>query len=108
MDYIPLYITLGLLFSVGVLMPLVIGDFVDVDNPPENSIMNPIVDLIENGISFFTFELNIFSILGDDLQESLVNYVKTFAFIPNLILIPLIIIMIIGVGYTVIKLLPTT
>lgn len=108
MDYIPLYITLGLLFVIGVLMPVVIGDFVDVEEPPESSLMNPIITIFGEGIGFYGFNLNIFGFLGDTLQTSLTNYVTMFAFIPNMLLIPLIIVMITGIVYTIIKLLPTT
>lgn len=108
MDYVPLYITLGMLFIIGVFMPLVVSDFVDVESPPESSFLNPLITLFDEGVSIFTFNLDIFGFLGETIQTALVNYVSIFAFIPNILLIPLMIIMIIGVVYTIIKMLPTT
>lgn len=97
-----------MLFTIGVLMPFVISDFVDVTNPPESSIMNPLITLFDEGVSIFTFNLNLFGFLGETLQTAIVNYLSIFAFIPNILLIPMAIIMIIGVVYTIIKMLPTT
>ena len=108
MDYVPLYITLGLIFIIGVGIPLMVSDFVDTSETVPDSAISPLVDLVENGISIFTFNINIFGFLGDTLQNALVDYLTIFSYIPDLILIPLIIIMIVGIAYTFIKILPTT
>lgn len=108
MDYVPLYITLGMLFCIGVLMPLTISDFVDTETIETESILNPLIDVVEEGVGIFTFNLDIFGFLGETLRGALVDYLTIFSFIPEIILIPLIIIMITGIVYTIIKLLPTT
>lgn len=108
MDYVPLYITLALLLTIGVLMPLAISDFVDIEAPPESSILNPLITLFDEGVSLFGFNINIFGFLGETLQTAIVNYLTIFAYIPNILLIPIIIFMITGIVYTFIKLLPLT
>lgn len=108
MDYKPLYLSLGLILIIGVFLPIFISDFTDTENIPENSILNPLITLVGDGVSIFGFNLNIFGFFGDTIQESLVSYISIFAFIPNLLLIPLLIIIITGIVYTIIKMFPTT
>jgi hypothetical protein len=107
-DYKPLYFTLTLLLIIGVVMPLIISDFVDVSEVETDSILDPLITLVNEGVGIFGFNLDIFGFLGDTLQDSLVDYLTIFALIPEIILIPLIIIMIIGIVYTIVKMLPTT
>lgn len=104
MDYRPLMYSVVLILIVGVVMPLIISPYVDVDDIPEESAMNPLITLFDEGVSIFGFSINIFGFLGD-LQDNLVDYISIFAFIPNIVLIPLVIIMVLGIVYTLIKLI---
>lgn len=107
MDYRPLFFALGIIIIIGVLMPLVVLPYVDYEFLPEDSAMVPLIDLVQNGISIFGFELNIFGFLGN-VQDDFVNYLSMFAFIPDIILIPMIILIITAIVYTIIKMFPTT
>lgn len=107
-DYRPLYFTLALLLIIGVVLPMIVSDFVNVSEVETDSILDPLITIIDEGVGIFGFNLNIFGFLGDTLQGSLVDYLTIFALIPENILIPLLLIMITGIVYTIVKLLPTT
>jgi len=108
MDYVPLYISLAIIFMIGVGVPLLVSDFIDTTTINQSSLMTPLVNFVQDGVSIFGFNLDLFGFLGDTLQNALVGYLTIFTYINDIILIPLIIIMITGIVYTVIKVLPTT
>lgn len=109
MDYKPLYISLGLIIIIGVILPLILLNFTETKQiPDENSILSPVINIIENGVTIFSFNIDLFSFFGETIKTNLITYLSAFAFIPNIILIPLLIIIITGILYTFIKLLPTT
>lgn len=107
-DYKPAMISLGIILILGGLLPLILQDFVDVGTYDYTGFMEPIINLVENGIELFGFEINVFGIFGEAIQTFLVNQLIVFALIPSIIAIPLIIIIIFGFIYTLIKLLPWT
>lgn len=118
----PLILSVILLFLVGSLLPIMVGDFVDFSETPEGTmgnIVTPMVDFVDDGISVFSLvNINAFGWLGDPLpdnpegrnqvQKSMINYLNTWAYVPSAIAIPLLIIMFLSILYSIIKLLPTT
>jgi hypothetical protein len=107
-DYVPLYYSLAIIFLIGILLPVVITSVVDINPDDIGGLVGFLVDIVEEGVSFFTFSFNPFDILGEDLKNQLVNYIASFGYIPEVILYPLLIFVIIGFIYTLVKLLPTT
>lgn len=110
-DYVPLYVSLGLLFLFGVLYPSIYGTFYDLDLQHDN-ILAPLVDVIDNGFTvdlwFYEVTLNPFDNLGQTFQDYLLNVVIALTYLPPYVIIPLMIVIIFGFLYTIIKLLPTT
>lgn len=115
-DYAPLYFSVMILLLVGVLLPLVIAPFT-AGKPSQDSLLTPMVELVDDGacidvpLLFFgnkEFCFSPFSWFGDEIKLGFVTYFSAFTYIPPVILIPLIIIMMLGFTYTIIKLLPTT
>lgn len=107
-DYKPLYLSLGMIFVVGILLPFMISSFIDLNNVEVSGIVTPIIDLVENGVSIFTFSINPFNIFGETIKNSIIDYLKYFSLIPDLIIIPYVLITLFGIFYTFIKMLPTT
>lgn len=112
-DWLPLYISLGILFVLGGLIPILISGFVPDGEYNNEAFITPIRDFVENGIDIdlplvpdITF--SPFGWFGDDIQEYIVDKYNAFTYVPDLIAIPLLIIMLIGFFYTIIKLLPFT
>jgi len=94
MDYVPAYISIGILFIIGVFLPLMLQGFIDVDSLKENESV-----LDDNSILDF---------LPRDISENLYNYSLYLGLIPTIIRTPLVIIMLFGFIYTGIKILPLT
>jgi hypothetical protein len=114
-EYQPLYLSLFIILIIGVVLPVFMGAIIQEPQPDDiNSLVTGIIELVDNGVTFDlgtiigTFNVNPFNILGTTLKGSLINYLTAFGYIPLWLLIPLLIIITIGIFYTVIKLLPTT
>jgi hypothetical protein len=100
-DYTPLYISLGIIFIIGFIIPLSIGEFVDNSQPNPNSYVSSISDFVDTGFTisifgFFSFDINPFSLFGNGFKSFLVSQLNAFSYIPNVISIPLLIIILVG------------
>lgn len=107
-NYVPLYVFLICLLVVGVGLPLFIGPFVDVSSYDSDSIIAPFITFLDQGlsISFFglgSFDLNVFFWLPQFAKDYMLNYLNTFSYIPNVLAVPLMLIMFISLSYTIIK-----
>lgn len=107
-EWKPLYISLMLIITLGIFIPFVVSSVIDVDPNEVDGILGGFIDLVENGVSFFAFSINPFNILGETLKEYLINNIAVFYYIPNIILIPLILMITVGIFYSFVKLLPAT
>lgn len=118
-DWFPLYLSLIILFLLGGLIPLIIQGFVSEGIYDESSFIAPLINVVDNGftiadITLFGWNIwdginfNPFDWFGADFNSFIINQISAFTFIPNYISIPLLIICILGLIYTLIKLLPTT
>lgn len=114
MDYKPLYISLTLIFVIGVVIPFILAGIVDLNEiQTSNVVVTPIINFVNNGFSLNflglgNFSFNIFDFFGETLKQSLITYLSYFGLIPEVIIIPYIIIVLVGIVYTIVKMLPTT
>lgn len=107
-EYWPLYVSLGILLVVGVLVPLVVADFYDPSEIEVSGVLSPLFDFIDNGITvdlplIGEIGINPFDWIGS-LKDSLLDYISYMSMIPNILLVPLTIIMIIGIIWGLIAL----
>ena len=116
-NYIPLYIFLGLLLGIGVLLHLFISPIINTEEADVTSVIYPFIDFFTEGIqldfpviNIFGFnlmngiDLDFFFWLPDNARNAMISYFNIFTYIPNLISLPIMIIMIVSLVYTIIKL----
>lgn len=117
-DYKPLLFAFVFALLFGVALPWIINDIVDVSTPETNSFLNPLINFSENGARLFEFDFGIvdfdgfvfnpYSWLGEDLNNFFTNSLIGMSYIPDYILVPLIILLFGSIIYGVIKLMPFT
>ena len=121
-DYQPLFIGLIIFLILAVVLSLFIIDFnnVMIDLEPQGALTN-VIDFVDDGIgisflnfSFFGFNtdlggnFNIFDFLPDFVQSYIIGVLALLSLIPNYILIPFLILFVLGMAYTILKILPFT
>lgn len=110
-DYVPLYISLAIVFVFGITLPLVLVGFVPETYNPE-SVISPYINIVQYGINGTAFTIPIinykynysfdyFAFLGDTLRGAYINYLNVMSWIPNYILIPIFVFVIVGTIYTI-------
>jgi hypothetical protein len=107
-DWVPLYISLLIIFIIGGIIPLCISGFVDTTQA-YNSFVDSITSFISDGFSFsvfgiFDLELNPFLWFGEGFNSFMVSQLNAFSYIPPLISVPLLIIGTIGLVWGIINL----
>lgn len=107
-DFAPAGYALAFLLFIGLIFPFFLGFFIEVGDVQLNPFTTGLIDVIENGVSIFTFEINPFSWLGAYMQNQLLESVIYLSLLPTFIIIPAIILSIVSIFYTLIKMLPTT
>lgn len=107
MSYKPLFYVIFIILLIGIFVPLFVNNF-DVEEPEENGFINPIIEFVRDGITIFSFKIDFFFFLGESLKQKFISYIGAFKYIPEIILVPMVIIMITALMYSIIKLLPTT
>lgn len=100
-EYIPLYISLGLIFIIGGFIPLIISGFIDVSEPSSDSFIASISDFIDTGFTipifgFFNLSINPFGLFGEGFEDILISRLNAFSYLPNSISIPLLILILVG------------
>lgn len=113
----------GLLILFGFLLPLIVGDFVDVDTLEVGNFTNNTYNFITNGYDFNSSELGLTNASGsfftevtfnldmvgyvttDNMQDSLGDYAKILSTIPNIILIPIALVIALCLGYAIVMLI---
>lgn len=114
-DWFPMYLSFGIIFSLGIVLPLVLFPFTS-NTINQNSILSPLIDFIDNGVDIEVplivttkhVKFNPYDIFGQTIKNSIVSYLSVFSFIPIIIVLPLVVIVFFGYIYTIVKLLPTT
>lgn len=111
-DGTPLIMAIIILFLIGGIVPLIVNSFIPEGSYNQDSFINPIYDFVENGqeIDLLVKEItfNPFSWFGESVQNSILAQLGGFSYIPNYFAIPLLIIVLVSMVYTVVKLMPTT
>lgn len=87
--------------AIGVIIPLVVLPFGFLPSP--DSLVFPISNFISDGITIdvdlglfpLDFNLNPFAIIGETGQTYLASYVNSFGFIPNTLLIPMVVVLLV-------------
>lgn len=123
-NYKPLFWAVGIFLILASLMSLILGQFVDISATNPNSFLyqNPIYDFFQNtiqggfvtctdtDISFFGFALcipfiNIFALFGSGVTNFMALQLVTLTWIPNIIIIPMIILGAMGLIWSAVKLI---
>lgn len=116
-DYVPLYISLGLLVLIGLCMPLFVAPFVNAQTYDTDSFVAPLSGFLSEGVVWnvdlplvpdFDLSFNPFGLLGHDIQTYIGETFNAFTYLPNFISLPVLLFIAFGFIYTIIKLLPTT
>lgn len=116
-EYVPLYISFGILLIIGVFLPLIASSFIDFEVIELSGFLGSMDTLIREGINLDVFDVtffgidlgipnfDIFGMLGETIRDYFSNLLVTFSVIPVIILIPLISLMMVGFVYTIFKLI---
>jgi hypothetical protein len=91
-----LLIGLGILLSVGFIFPLILSPFVESGTYNSDSFIAPLID-------FFGSSTNIFHLMPG-FQSFMVSQLEAFTYIPNVVAIPLLIISLVLIVYSLIPL----
>lgn len=107
-DYIPLYISLFLVILIGGFIPYLFSSFVSPEDVGENPFVAHVHDFVDDGVGIFGFRLAPFDFLPTGVKNALLRYFQGFSYFPNYLLVPILVFIVVGILYTIIKLLPTT
>lgn len=104
-NYGALVLALGLLFVVAFIVNVVIVPFVPVGEYNQDSIISPMIDFMNDGITVGGITiLNPFNWLGADVKAFIIAQFSAFSYIPNIVSIPLLILIIVLFVYGIVKL----
>ena len=127
MESKPLFITLIFLFSLGIILPIVASSFSDnVTTYNHDTFIGSFVNLIDNGFTFgsggiinsvfslftnllqfvfpnnnFPTSFNPFNLFGTQVNDFIVQQLSIFTYIPNLIAIPIFILMFVAIVFSI-------
>lgn len=108
-----LYVFIGLLLIVGIFIPLLTEGFINSSIPNENSVAYGLIDFFITSHKF-TFlwvgpaiETNLIFWLPDTLKDYVIKSFISFTYVPDLIMIPIMLIMALSLIYVVITLIPS-
>lgn len=107
-EWTPIYISLIIILVMGIIVPFAVNLVVDVETEEIEGPASGIIDLIENGVDIFTYNLNPFNFIDSELKFSLINWIRGFGYLPVWLQYFSLLLVNIGFFYTFIKLLPTT
>lgn len=101
----------GIILIIGFIFPLLVSGFIEVDSIQPTGIMNDTIDILDNGYNF-TIHLPIVpdvegtlpSPVPEVLQEPIIDRLYFMSLIPSIVLIPLLILCLLGIVWTVVKL----
>lgn len=114
-DYKPLYLSLGIIFILGVILSISISSIIDIESQT-SPIVDSLTDFINDGIdlgdldlTFFgwSFDLpsiDIFFFLPTFVKDFMINQIIIFSYLPTFILIPLVVFTITGLAWGIIAL----
>lgn len=107
-----LIMTLAIMFIISVTLTLVVTPFVE-ENPQPEGVTAVAYNYVTTGVNMtiplplfpdFHVSFNIFSMLGDNAQQFIANQILVLSYIPAIILIPLIILGVTALIYSIVEL----
>lgn len=108
-DYKPIFYSLIVIILAGIILPFVLGFFLNVDNITTSPLANGLSDFIEEGydVSILTLSINLnpFGILPDSLETELSNAIKYMGLLPDFVLISILIFVFVSLGYGIFRLI---
>lgn len=119
-EWKPLFMGLIFVILISVFLGFVVVDFVDFQDIEPTGILNSTIVFIEEGIdvdfldfNFFGFDIdilnfNFFDFFPDVVTTYLTNALLLMSLIPIWLLVPMMLLVLTGIGYTVEKMLPLT
>lgn len=113
----PLLLTLGILFLVGAVLNLTIGNFQDISSPASGSILEGFSDFMENGWEF-QITVPIFGSIDssinpitwlwlsiDAVDDFMVEQINLLSYLPDALALPLLVFFILAFGFTIFTLI---
>ncbi len=121
-DWQPMFIGLFILILIAVVFTLFVNEFSEqIGTIQPDGVLTGVIDFVDDGINInflnitvfgFNAEVgnnfNIFDFLPDFIKNYIINILTLISLIPEYILIPFLILLVLGFTYTIIKLLPFT
>lgn len=115
-EYKPLIYSIGIILFIGLIVPFVLGYFVNVDEVESSPLLNGSINIINANYSFqlipfveaSKFNLNPISWLGNTFRQTIVDSLTYMSLLPEFLLLFVLILCTISILYAIIKLLPTT
>jgi hypothetical protein len=117
-EWEPMFYALIGLFIIAGIIPFFLTGFVDVEDVNiNNTVLNNTINFIEDGTNItipipifpdIVIPFNIFSYVSEGVKDFIVTELTYLSLIPNWILYPFIVLFLLGLIYSIIKLLPTT
>lgn len=109
-NWVPGAFGIGIILLLGFLFPLITEGFVDKESIQPTGLMNDTIDFFDNGYNF-TINLPILpdvdgtlpSPVPSSMREPLVERLTYMSLIPNTILIPLLILSLLGIIWSIVK-----
>lgn len=104
-----------IIIGISFLFSLILPDFIDITTIQVNGVLSPIVDIVQNGISLSNIPIvgfflpnsatfNPFAFLGETFQTYIISSLTLFSLIPDIILIPLLLYILLGIIWGIISL----
>lgn len=112
-EWTPLYISLFILLIIGGIIPGIASSFLEEGQYNHDSFVAPLIDKVNYGFDvelfwFYQTNINPFALFGTGVQQFIVNQLSGFSYVPPYISFPLLLLVVVGIIYTIIKMLPTT
>lgn len=108
-DFRPIAISLIIIILAGIIMPYILGFFIDVDSIQTSPLANGLAEFIAEGyeVTILGLELNIspFALLPSALQSELSDAIKFMGLLPDFVLISMLIFVFTSLAYGIFRLI---
>lgn len=115
-----LFVYLGIVIIIGVVLPLCISPFVDISKVNADSKLSTMISVLTDGLNINLPDINLFlfkiplpdfhipliSIFPEPVETYINNYFNTFSYIPDILAIPLMLILFFCTIFMLIKFIP--
>lgn len=115
-DFKPLLYTAVFFVFIGLLIPFVLGFFIDVDNIQTSPLVNNMTTIVDQGfelstipfVDFDNFNINPFAWLGPNIKNAFVDSITYLGLFPDWLITAIVILASISLIYTVVSLVRGT